>query len=339
MEKPMTIKEYYECLKIELEKLNDAIKIKQNEDAHILRCCDVIETEDKKIVKASINKMHKLVSNKIGFIEILKATFGYKIFNEISDEELEKIKKAGCFTPERFDDILTMAYGSYDGYKLNRPNSWNELYMFILKCFEAIEDDRVTEKNKSVYYNVLYRLATFMTNIVVKNINAVNNMTEARNAYNTFIKGYDAKNYIKKEDISQDQINILNQNSNKFILQTKDNEKIEIGLGSTLLFFIDDFNEIITQAKKEVDDSKINYKAEKYYKKIVSIPFNELDKKNFPKYSNKNFKEIMQKILNSVEDAMIVDEDLTPYYTVLMMHYAHYFRTNNYIQDSNVKTI
>lgn len=336
----MTYDEYLGLLKKEVETL----KIKQSnltvKNDTFAKCCTVVKKSNKEFVILGVDKMINLLKTNQGrdeFKALLKLIFGEAFFEEMSEEEKADYQKQGLFMKDDLHIVLGKVNGFRSGHLFKNPNSWDEMVAFLNNCVDVCRNQSMNEEQKEDFYKILFSFNKLIETSYTKSIELVRETNFVINIYNEFISAFENK---RKVNISKESYgligNILNKDNRKFITIEDDSEK-EIGFGDAFIMFCELYNndlEALTNKNKENKERlKIETRAQKYYKRIKSIPFDNLENKYFPKYTNENYVMIIKKVIDMFLNDLNADEKWLPYYTATIMHYASYFKTKYYDED------
>ena len=132
----ISIKDYYELIKEDAKVINLKIEL-INEDIKALSQPSSIRKEKNyEVVKTNLTKLDEISNSNVKLINVLKAIFGDKFFDTVTEEELKKANEKGLFTIESLDGFIGKIYGNNYGYEFKRPTSWQEFADFIKKCIK-----------------------------------------------------------------------------------------------------------------------------------------------------------------------------------------------------------
>ncbi len=344
----ITYDEYLELLKNEVETL----KIKRSnltiKNDTFANCCTIVKKNNEEVVIFGIDKMINLFKTNNGkeeFKNLLKYIFGDAFFKEFSKEEKADYKKQGFFTKDDLPEVLGSVYGIRYGYLFKNPNSWDEMVEFLSNCANVCCNTNLNESQKEAFYKILLAFNKLIESSYANSVALKREINFIISIYNEFILGLENKRKIKINMESYDLIrNILNKDDRKFIMI--DDDLKEIGFGDAFITFCKLYNnDVESLANKDAENKerlKTKMRAQKYYKRITSIPFDKLENKYFPKYTNKNYVVLIKKVIDMLLNDLKSDEKWLPYYTATIMHYASYFKTKYYDEEKfekeNVKT-
>ena len=344
IKRSMTYKEYYNFISNEINTINKSINVRTYENNNFNNFCKLNENNHVLNIMLDLESMYNCLKDskkKNIIINSLKAVFGTEFFDDFDEEKYKRCKEKGLFCKDDIDKLLKDAYGKFYGYDFSRPNSYDELASFLLKCFEIFNNSLIKNEDKKSYIAIIYGFKALIENKYMDNIAKKREAIYILDKYNEFKNAY---NEFRKVNISQKDHEyikfVLNKDERKFI-DARDGIEKPIGLGDVFLIFISDYNMEHENFNKSKNDSKINLKVDNYYNKIKKISVSDLENKNLPKYSNKNFIEIMKKLISNFEEDLTKDEAYLPYYTLLMIHQASFYKSkyykDNYILKQNSK--
>ncbi len=318
----MTYKDYYKFLKKEKPSLDEKIKQIDSKLSYLLLCCDVVNG-------VALNNPNKIIAllnedSKEKFKNVLKVIF--------KSDSLKGREKA-------LDTLLKKAYGNNGGYIFKRPNNLDEFVDFVKNCVMII-----TINQNNSCGDILDVFNTLQI-LIVRSANALlqekHNIEIISNGYSKLIKAFDGDKMIEIEESKLDSIkNILNNINSEFATiisenyDSKEQKTDKVGLGDTFEFVVKTYNK-----KYEFRlVNKIDEKIKQYYKRIQSIPFEQLKQQNLPKYSNVNFLQIMKELIirfepevklykqdDEEEKTTLKQQQEIELYTFLQMHYLGYF--------------
>lgn len=332
----MTYAEYYDILKNEIKDLIVKKQMLNSKNEIFSKCCDLKND----VVYLGFEKMKKLLNDeqeKNKFKDVLKCIFGPDFFEDMTKKQKEECNKKGLFTKYNLDEILGMIYGTGYGYEFKRPNSWDDMILFLNNTFEVFNNNLLNNSSKEPYHRILF---AFNQMVEVSYANSVVEFREVNfilNIYNEFLSAFDKKRKVNVDEKVYPLIkNALNKDSRKFIALENDREK-KIGFGDAFIMFCELYNSEFEKAQenalKNKEQLKVQAQVDKYYKRIRNILFDKLENKNFPKYTNENYVQIIKGVINNFEKDLNIDEKWLPYYTASLMHYASYFKTKYYDEE------
>ncbi len=336
----MAYDEYLELLKKEVETLNVKQRNLTVKNDAFAKCCKIINKNNKETVILGVDVMVNLLKTSHGkdkFKTLLKFVFGEAFFDELSEKEKSDYQKQGLFMKDDLSVVLGEVYGFKRGYLFKNPNSWDEMITFLNNCVNVCNDWSIKEEEKDDFYKILFSLKKLIETSYDKSMALKKETSFIISVYNEFILAFENKRKVNINKESYDLIrNILNKDNRKFMTIEDGTEK-EIGFGDAFVMFSELYNNdlelLINKNKENKESLKIERRAQKYYKRIKSIPFDELENKFFPKYTNENYVMIIKKVIDLFLNDLNADEKWLPYYTAVIMHYASYFKTKYYDED------
>ncbi len=335
----MTYAEYYEIVKIELKKLDLIRKDLNQKNTVFSKCCEVKND----IVTLGFARMQEILNDvrgKENFKKVLECVFGSDFFDDLTKEKQEEYKKKDVFTKYDLDedDFLGKIYGKRYNLEFKKPTSWDDMILFLNNIFKVINNNYISDISKDMYHRIL-----FVFNRLVESTYA-NNLAESReanfisNTYNEFLSAFEKNKAVNIDEKTYPLIKrILNKDSRKAI-SLEDSKEKEMGFGDTFIMFCELYNNELEKVQKTILENKAQSKIEtqinKYHKRIKNMPFDKLENKNFPKYNNENYVQIIKGIIGRFLKDLNEDEKWLPYYTASQMHYASYFKTKYYDEDN-----
>lgn len=334
MEKKMSYGEYNVLLKSEKKKLLNENNELSSQSIALNNVCNVTNSKHGELVICNFNEVLNVFGNNFNNLctKLLQIVFGSNFFNELSPEEKEDCVKNGYFTKDDLDGFLGKVYGNNYNICFTKPENWSEFKNFVCNCVKVISDENVFSKDKEKYFSILLALKTLFEKKYAFIIQKQRENIFIINMYEKFITAFENGKRVELTNDERDLIKIaLNKDSRKFL--TSDDRKIDFG--DAFIIFCDLYNEEYNTIMSDVEIKRIEAKANKYYKRIKSIPFDKLENVNFPKYSNGNYVSIIKKIIEKFEADLTLDDGVLPYYTAAMMHYAMYYKTK-YVDDENL---
>lgn len=332
----MTYAEYCDILKNEIQALGIKKQTLNSKNEIFSKCCDL----KKDVVYLGFEKMNKLLNNEHGkntFKDVLKCIFGHAFFDDMTKEQKEEYNKKGFFTKYNLDEIFSMVYGIHYGYEFKRPTSWDDMILFLNNVFEVFNNNLINSAQKEPYHRILFAFNRMIEASYANSVAESREINFILNMYNEFLSAFDEKRKVNIDEKTYPLIkNALNKDSRKFITLEDDTEK-KIGFGDAFIMFCELYNSEFKKAQenalKNKEQLKVQTQIDKYYKRIKSIPFERLENKNFPKYTNDNYVQVIKGVIDNFEKDLNTDENWLPYYTVTMAHYASYFKTKYYDEE------
>lgn len=321
----MSIKDYYDLIEKEAKVLKIKIGLIEKDIKALQQISDIKKGKFGDLAQTSLVKLEEISKSNIKLINLLKALFGEKFFDQISEEELKKAKEKGLFTPESLDDFIGRGYGNNYGFEFKRPTSWQEFAEFIRNCLTIFKDLSIRQDSKENYYVILFTIKGLTEQALAKNITDYRELQFVYKTYDNFINAYKKE---KKLEISDSEASLiktaLNKKNRKFIKFDNDKEEV-IDEGEAYLIFAEDYNAAI-------DEIETKKRANKYFKKLKKIKFEKLENKNLPEYTDPEFKPI----INDLMDMFSKEEDCEKILAVLSAHYIGYYKTLRYT-DENIE--
>ena len=331
--------EYYNLLKNQLPELMDESK-KDNNNLKILGSYCKTKTDkngvkvyaDFQRVSDSLEKSKNIKT----FAKALEILFGTKFFEEIDEETLTKLKENNMFTKDNIDDLLGKVYGNKYGLIFNRPSNYYDFAEFISNCYKVCNNSSIDRKSKEEYLNIVCAI----NRVIERRFNDIMQINFKENfvidMYTRFIKAYEKGNVVViNEEEKKKALEILNKIESIFFVQ-EENEDKTVGTGDAFLLVVEAYNEDLEmlekQEKEDKENHKTNKKVDKYYKKITKTPIDKLEVKNFPKYSNENYLQIINALINKLENDKLWD-----YVTLCYLNYMDYFKSSYYKDNENLK--
>lgn len=332
----MTYAEYCDILENEMKVLSEKKQTLDSKNEVFSRCCNLKND----VVYLGFEKMKMLLNDENGknkFKEALKCIFGHDFFEDMTKEQKEEYNKKGFFTKYNLDEILGMIYGSNYGHEFKRPSSWDEMILFLNNVFEVFNNNLINSALKEPYHRILFSFNRLIEASYANSIAEMREINFILNMYNEFLSAFDKKRMVNIDEKTYPLIkNALNKDSRKFITLENDEEK-KIGFGDAFIMFCELYNSEFKKAQENVlknkEQLKVQEQIDKYYKRIKNILFDKLENKNFPKYTNENYVQIIKGVIDNFEKDLNSDERWLPYYTVSLMHYASYFKTKYYDEE------
>lgn len=329
----MTYGEYCEILKNEIKRLNLKIKDLNSKNNTFSKCCKL----EKDVVTLGFERMQELLNSKTGkekFIGMLKYFFGYDFFEDMTEEQRQEYAKKGLFTKDNIDEIFGKVYGTHYEQEFKRPNSWEDMVLFLNRVFKVHNNDSINSNAKEPYDRILFAFNIMLENYYANSIAECRETNFILNIYNEFLNAFNDKRKVKIDSKTYPLITkALNKDERKFIT-IEDSKEKKIGFGDTFIMFCELYNNELEKVKAAYSESKkeqkIKAQIDKYFKRITSIPFDELENKYFPKYTNENYVEIINGVIEKLKEAVKNDESLIFHNSVTLMHYACYFKTKYY---------
>lgn len=325
----ITYEEYYKILKVEKTKLDDSIKQIDSNLNYLLLCCDYING-------VAFNNPNKIIdllnNNEEDFSRVLKILFRKDCLDGMEGQ---------------LDCLLGEAYGKHNGYTFSRPNNWQEFILFIKECTKIM---MYSIGKVNPYCTVFNNMQMFIVRTANALLQQKHKKETVSNGYDKYIKAIDKseKVLIEKEELDLIK-SILNVYNDEFInMISEDNDSqvkktSKIGMGDTFEFIVKAYNKKYDTYFVDSQTNKINKKIEQYYKRIKSIPFEQLTQQNLPKYSNVSFLPMMKELIKRFEPEVKIynqDEEIKEttdaekqaeeLYTFLQMHYLGYFLQKNH---------
>lgn len=342
----MTYDEYYEIIKQENDKLKKEIEIVKLSNNSFKNCCKLNKTHNGELVYLGFDKIGELLKSKQGrtnLINMLKVVFGEDFFIELTEEEKEKYKKQDIFLKDDLALALSKTNGNKCGYLFTTPNSWEELVSYMEGCLNVCSSGLSNSNTKDLYGKMLSFFNNLIETTYAKNIEKEREMSFVSKLYSEFLNSYEKSKIVNIEKNTYGLIKtILNKDNRKFIIMEAGEEK-ETGFGDAFIIICELFNNEINKLKAktelEKEQLKINTQINKYFKRISKIPFDNLENKNFPKYTNEDYVEIINGVIDKFNDILSEDDKWLPYYTISLMHYASYFKTKYYDADKVSKKL
>ena len=336
----MTYDEYYELIKKETKKL----KVKQDnikrKNKVFSNCCMISNIKNEEVVFLGIEKlkdMFKTENGKNHLINILKYVLGSSFFEDMNEEQKLEYKKQGLLIKDDLHEVLGEVYGNSYGYSFKTPNSWEDMILFLKGCSDIYYNNLIHFKLKEPFYRILSAFNKLIETTYARSIAEEREVSFIINSFEKFLSAFE-KN--KKTNIDKSLYDLiryaLNKDERKFIILEDGNER-QISFGDTFIMFCElydkNIEEALNERVKNKEEVKINTQINKYYKRISKIPFNILENKNFPKYTNENYVKIIKGIIDKFSNDLNDDEKWLPYYVAVQMHYASYFKTKYYDEE------
>lgn len=330
-----SIEDYKNFLKNELKLLEQKAKEIKKDIGNLKTFCYTKEKNGVIYVYsdiANINMLLKKFNNRIIFKDALKAIYGPDFFSEYTEEEKKFCRENGLFTKEDLDEMLKSVYGTKYGYTLKKPNNYNELYEFIMTCFEIFNDTRINQKAKEPYFTILYSIASLMEITCKRDLNKLYKINKKIDIYDIFVKAYNKKSNIELTLEKENEIKeVLSNDERKFTTLEENNNKV-LSFSEAYLLFCKNLNECNKEEQEEKESKKVNKKADKYFNKISKRNIDKLDNCNFPDYGDECYSKIMEKLLNKFSGK----EEFIEHYAILLMYHAGSF--NRKYMDSKINS-
>lgn len=331
--------EYYNLLKNDLPELIEKSK-KDNNKLKILGsyCSSKVEKNGIRVYTnfQKVNDSLQKPLNIKSFVKVLEILFGIKFFDEIDEETLAKLKENNMFTKDNLDDLLCKVYGNKYGFNFSRPSNYYEFSEFISNCYKVYNDPNIDRKSKENYLNIVCAINRQIERRFNNIIQTNNQENFVIDMYTRFIKAYEKGNPVVINDEEKKKtLEILNKIESIFFVQ-EENEDKTIGTGEAFLLVVEAYNEelelLYKKEKEDKENHKANKKVDKYYKKITKTPIDKLEVKNFPKYSNENYLQIIDTLIKKLENDKLWD-----YVTLCYLNYMDYFKSSYYKDNEKLK--
>lgn len=332
----MTYAEYCQIIESEIKSLR--IKERRlNEKKQIYaKCCRL----NKDVVFLGVEKIRELFKTNEGkkqFEKILKCVFGENFFDDMTLDEKKEYQSKGLFIKDNLDEILGTVYGNKYGYNFERPNSWQDMVLFINNVLNVYNNVLLNDAVKEQFFILLFSLNKVIEKAYAKTIVSAREISFVINMYNEFLSAVNEKRNVKIDDNSCSLIkNILNKDGRSFVLLEEKEEK-KIGFGDAFILFCESYNSDIKKAQESTVENKKQLKTKKridtYYNNIKNTSFEDLSNKNFPRYYNNDYVQIIKGLIDRFIQDLNEDEKWLPYYTITQMHYASYFKTRYYDEE------
>lgn len=277
------------------------------------------------------NEKNKLDEYKEVLKEALKALFGYEFFN-MTKEEIKEAAKKYLYTPVDLKNDLMGGLGFNKVADFKIPESFDDFADLMLKVCEEGRNPNTT--NKYAYVD----LGSFITKLIASRYKE---MVEDTGRFEliiyTFVEYINCVNNNRKMELTEQEIDKF-----KIILRHL-YKKFNYDIIVENCFTEDEFVEFIDKQNKHVDNRKdikevlkLEKNIDKYYGKITKLPLEKLEVKNLPKFTNANFSEIMNGIINKVEKNINENDLMASYLGILYLHQFHYINSKVY-QDKKDK--
>lgn len=208
---------------------------------------------------------------------------------------------------------------SYHGKIINKPTSEDEFVDLLIMLGDIANNEYFDSKKKTSCILAIKKIQNYIAN---KMYNAEECIKETSFVIEKLKEIIDCYINNKKIELSQKDSFYKVINHGLSVTLEDDNETKVIQ--NNISDFIEEFINIHNSSLVKTNEEKINKKTNKYFKKLTEIPYEQLSLKNFPKFSNPNFIDIMEQLLEKFSERQCFELS-----AALSVHYANYYKDKN----------
>lgn len=233
---------------------------------------------------------------------------------------LETVFGKDCYKDENVLNCLQDIFKiNYHGKNIDKPNS-NHEFVDLLIILGDIANNEYFDSNKRT--SCILAIKKIQNVIAQKMYNALACIEEVSFAKEKFTEIINS--YLENKKINLKEKDLFYKVINHGLSVTFEDENEIMESNNNISDFVEEFIMLHNSSLNKKSDEKINNRANKYFTKLTKTPYEKLTVKNFPKFSNPNFIEIMEELLKNFSEGQYFE-----LCAALSVHYANYYKDKN----------